>query len=82
MESFPPELLHLALQSADLGIWQLDLRSDEETLRSLRHDQMFGYEVLQPRWSLAIALEHVLEDDREMFSAAFRSALPTMSSIR
>lgn len=75
MESFPPELLHLALQSADLGIWQLDLRSDEETLRSLRHDQMFGYEVLQPRWSLAIALEHVLEDDREMFSAAFRSAL-------
>jgi signal transduction histidine kinase len=75
MESFPPELLHLALQSADLGIWQLDLRSDEETLRSLRHDQMFGYDVLQPRWSMAIALQHVVEEDRDVFASAFRTAL-------
>jgi signal transduction histidine kinase len=75
MESFPPELLHLALQSADLGIWQLDLRSDEETLRSLRHDQMFGYDVLQPRWSMAIALQHVVDEDRDVFAQAFRTAL-------
>ncbi|KJV34761.1 PAS domain-containing hybrid sensor histidine kinase/response regulator [Luteibacter yeojuensis] len=70
----PHALLQLALESADLGVWRLDLVNDVELLRSLRHDQMFGYRDLQPRWNLAVALEHIVEDDRPILARAFERA--------
>jgi PAS domain S-box-containing protein len=44
-------------------------------VRSLRHDQIFGYEALQPDWNMAIFLEHVLEEDRPHVEESFRQAL-------
>jgi PAS domain S-box-containing protein len=55
--------LRLALQVADLGTWDLDLVTGS-AIRSLRHDQIFGYQELQPEWTLEIALRHVLQEDR------------------
>jgi PAS domain S-box-containing protein len=55
--------LRLALQVADFGTWDLDLVTGS-AVRSLRHDQIFGYEELQPEWTLEIALRHVLPEDR------------------
>ena len=57
--------LRLALEGADLGTWELDLTNDI-AVRSLRHDQIFGYEELQPEWSLETALRHVLPEDRKI----------------
>ncbi len=74
MNNLPPQLLQLALASADLGVWMLDLVRDQEVLRSLRHDQIFGYSTLQPRWGLEIALAHVLEEDRHILIGAFERA--------
>ncbi|MBM9486959.1 response regulator [Pseudomonas sp. ICBG1301] len=74
MENLPPQLLQLALTSADLGVWMLDLERDQEVLRSLRHDQIFGYSELQPRWGLEIALKHVIEEDRHILTDAFEQA--------
>lgn len=74
MDTLPPQLLQLALTSADLGVWMLDLEQDQEMLRSLRHDQIFGYSSLQPCWGLGIALEHVIEEDRHILTNAFEQA--------
>ena len=38
----PDELLQLALDAADMGSWDLDLRSGYAR-HSLRHDQIFGH---------------------------------------
>ena len=56
--------LRLALEAADLGTWDLDLVTGK-AVRSLRHDQIFGYQELQPEWTLEIALRHVLPEDRQ-----------------
>ncbi|MEA5604584.1 PAS domain S-box protein [Nostoc sp. UHCC 0252] len=68
------ERLNFALQTAGLGDWDLDLRN-ETSNRSLRHDQIFGYESLLPEWNYTMFLEHVLPEDRPLVDAKFRTAL-------
>jgi PAS domain S-box-containing protein len=68
--------LQLALQAADLTTWEVDLTTNLAT-RSLRHDQMFGYQVLQSEWGEAIARRHVLEEDLPRFDEAMDRARST-----
>lgn len=66
--------LQLALEAGQLGSWELDLRTDN-AVRSLRHDQIFGYERLLPAWNYQTFMEHVLPEDREAVDSAFRRAI-------
>ena len=68
--------LKLALDSAQMGIWELDV-ANEKAFRTLRHDQIFGYETLQPEWSYKIFLSHVLPEDREAAESSLHEALVT-----
>jgi signal transduction histidine kinase/response regulator RpfG family c-di-GMP phosphodiesterase len=68
--------LTMALDAAQMGTWDLDLVHDTAR-RSARHDRIFGYRSLLPKWSRAIAKKHVLPEDHEAFEAAFRQALET-----
>ncbi|MFN6473155.1 MAG: ATP-binding protein [Nostoc sp. SerVER01] len=68
------ERLRFALQSAELGDWDLDL-TNQTAQRSLRHDQIFGYESLLPEWTYEIFFQHVLPEDRPLVDAKFLSAL-------
>ena len=70
------ESLTMALDAAQMGTWDLDLVHDTAR-RSARHDRIFGYGSLLPKWSRAIAKKHVLPEDQELFEAAFRQALET-----
>ena len=65
--------LNLALDAAQLGIWELDLVNDK-AYRNLRHDQIFGYESLQPDWGQEIFLTHVVPEDRESVKKSFEKA--------
>ena len=40
---------NLALDAGQMGTWELDLKTDT-SVRSLRHDQIFGYTTLQEEW--------------------------------
>ncbi|GAC1411597.1 MAG: hypothetical protein NVSMB6_12980 [Burkholderiaceae bacterium] len=71
------ERLKIAVEAADLGTWDLDLTTDTAAIRSLRHDQIFGYEVHQTEWGQEIAMRHVLPEDRPIFQEAFASAMQT-----
>ena len=55
--------LEYALQAGELGVWDLDLKSGI-AWRSLRHDQIFGYETLLQQWNLDMFMEHTLPEYR------------------
>jgi PAS domain S-box-containing protein len=63
-----------ALQVAELGAWELNL-VDHRAWRSLRHDQIFGYDTLLPQWTYEDFLRHVLDEDRAAADEAFQHAV-------
>jgi PAS domain S-box-containing protein len=71
------ERLRVAVEAADLGVWDLDLTTDTSSVRSLRHDQIFGYDEPQAEWGREIALRHVVPEDRHLFEQAFEEAART-----
>lgn len=70
------ERLRLALEAGELGTWDLDLITGK-AVRSLRHDEIFGYREAQPEWSLEHALRHILPEDRQKVQDAHAPALGT-----
>lgn len=64
--------IQLALEAGQLGSWELDLTTGSAT-RTLRHDQIFGYDQLLPGWSYADFMGHVLPEDREEVDRRFRA---------
>jgi PAS domain S-box-containing protein len=66
--------LTLALDSAQMGMWDLDLLTDT-SVRSLRHDQIFGYSAAVPTWGVTVFMTHVVPEDREVAKHAFEKAL-------
>ena len=63
----------LALDAAQAGDWELDLKTRTAT-RSLRHDQCFGYAERVPEWNYEIFLQHVHPEDREHVDQTFQAA--------
>jgi PAS domain S-box-containing protein len=66
--------LGFALEAANIGDWDMDLRTDVAR-RSLRHDQCFGYAEALPEWGYATFLSHVSPVDRDRVDATFRAAM-------
>ena len=66
--------LAVALDAADMGEWDLDLATGTSR-RTLRHDRIFGYDALLPRWDRAAFLAHVLAEDRAGAEAALDRAV-------
>jgi hypothetical protein len=71
------ESLMIAIEAAQMGTWYLDLINDVSSVRSLRHDQIFGYNTPQIEWGEAIARRHILADDRKIWDDAFARAMKT-----
>tara|TARA_R110002096_G_scaffold59069_5_gene148324 strand:- start:1193 stop:4006 length:2814 start_codon:yes stop_codon:yes gene_type:complete len=66
--------LKLALDAAQIGDWELNLET-QHTRRSLKHDQVFGYEEPLDDWSYEIFLEHVHPEDRERVDRNFQESV-------
>ena len=73
------EQLDFALAAADLGQWSMNL-ADRTARRNVRHDQLFGYDTLQPQWTYEMFLQHVVAEDRAAVDAAFHEAVATGSA--
>jgi PAS domain S-box-containing protein len=56
-----------------MGMWDLDLVTDT-SVRSLRHDQIFGYSAAVPNWGVAVFMTHVVPEDRDVAKQAFEKA--------
>jgi two-component system, cell cycle sensor histidine kinase and response regulator CckA len=57
------ERLQLAIELADIGEWERDLKTQIVTC-SRGHDRIFGFQSPGYEWSFKIFLEHVLPEDR------------------
>ena len=68
--------LRFALDEIEAGAWELDL-VDHSAYRPLKHDQIFGYETLLPKWTYEMFLEHILPEDRAMVDRKFQEAMKT-----
>ena len=68
------ERIAFALEAAGMGHWELDLATGKID-RSLRHDQILGYDALQPEWSYQKLLDSILPDDREVVARRFDLAV-------
>ncbi len=64
----------LALHAAQMGIWDLDLVHDT-SVRTLRHDQIFGYDSIQPEWGSQIFFRHVVPQDQAYAQQCLATAL-------
>ncbi|WP_255171403.1 bacterio-opsin activator domain-containing protein [Natrononativus amylolyticus] len=71
------ELLQLALEAADIGIWELDLETEASPTRSPHHDRIFGYDEPLEEWGIERFLEHVHRDDRERVARSLDEAFET-----
>jgi PAS domain S-box-containing protein len=68
--------LSLALDSVQIGAWDWDLTADQ-AVRSLRHDEIFGYSSLLPEWGKKIFLTHVLPEDHDLANSCLAASLQT-----
>lgn len=74
------ERLNLAQEAGEFGMWELDLKTGE-TWKTLRHDRIFGYEEILPRWTFTMFLDHVLPEDREGVRAKFDRSISSGATL-
>ena len=68
------ERLQQALDAGEFGLWGLNVITGK-AWRTLRHDQIFGYNELLPEWTYQMFLSHVLPEDRTMVDEKFGGAI-------
>ena len=66
--------LDIALEASGMAEWKLDIARGS-SVRSARHDRIFGYAEPQGEWDWSRFLEHVVPEDRERANQAFNHAL-------
>jgi PAS domain S-box-containing protein len=73
--------LDFVLFASKIGIWEVDLQTQPFVAepRSLRHDQIYGYDSLQPEWSYNIFMSHVHPDDRDLVAERFAHSVETLT---
>ena len=67
------ERMNMVLDSTKMGIWNLELMTNL-TWRTLRHDQIYGYDSLLPKWGLENFIEYVVPEDRQHVKDYFEQA--------
>ena len=68
------ERVAFALDAAGMGRLDLDLVTGRAS-RSLRHDQVFGYDAMLPEWTYEMLLDHILPQDRPKVAESFEAAI-------
>jgi len=68
------ERLRLVLESTGFGSWEYDALT-RKTIRSARHDEIFGYSAPVGDWSYERFATHIPDSERPRVEAGFRAAL-------
>ncbi|NJL45249.1 MAG: PAS domain-containing protein [Leptolyngbyaceae cyanobacterium SM2_3_12] len=71
--------LEFVLEANQLGTWEVNLQTQPYVAspRSLRHDQIYGYDALVPDWSYDTFLTHIHPEDRLRVESTFQQTLET-----
>ncbi|MQA30727.1 MAG: response regulator [Luteitalea sp.] len=68
--------MSLALDAGQMGTWALDLATDT-SVRSARHDEIFGYTTLPRAWGRSDFVAAVVPEDQAAVRGAFEDAFET-----
>jgi len=68
------------LGSALIGVWSYDVRT-RRAVRSLTHDQIYGYANGLPEWTFDTFVEHAAPDQRERLRSRFDESLATGEAV-
>ncbi|MGB2626594.1 MAG: PAS domain S-box protein [Candidatus Acidiferrum sp.] len=68
------EKLEIAVEVSKIGQWEFDLVR-RTVSRTIRHDQIFGYQTLLPEWTPEKFYEHILPEDRAKVKEEFLAAI-------
>ncbi|MEX0609696.1 MAG: PAS domain S-box protein [Balneolaceae bacterium] len=68
------ERLKAALEGTGVGVWDLNLETNK-AWRSIKHDQIFGYDALQKVWSPKTLFKHVISEDRKRIRKKLEATL-------
>jgi two-component sensor histidine kinase len=68
--------LQVATEGAGIGTWELDLASGR-SMRSPRHDAIFGHVAPLPEWTFATFTHHLAPEDRAAVAEVFQQAVAT-----
>ena len=68
--------LDYALKTIETGAWELNLQT-LQSWRSLKHDQIFGYDEPLNEWTFDMFLAHVFSEDRDEVNEKFQKAIAT-----
>jgi len=73
--------LDFILAASQLGTWEVDLQVQPFVAepRSLRHDQIYGYDSLHPNWTYDTFLSHIHPGDRPQVAERFAATLATLN---
>ncbi|MCI2284785.1 EAL domain-containing protein [Colwellia sp. MSW7] len=66
--------LSFVLDHSHIGNWDLDLINNT-SVRSLKHDQIFGYDSKLPEWNYDLFLSHVIPEDKEAVDKKYQYAI-------
>ncbi|WP_088889795.1 PAS domain-containing hybrid sensor histidine kinase/response regulator [Leptolyngbya ohadii] len=71
--------LEYVLDAVQFGIWEVNLQSQpyKAEPRSLKHDQIYGYDALLPEWDYDTFISHIHPDDREQVAQKFQDTVTT-----
>jgi len=75
------ERARIALEAGGFGHWQYDVATGQ-SVRSPRHDEIFGYPAVAEDWTVERFLDHVVAEDRPGIAAGFRLAIETAGKWR
>ena len=73
-EDTSADLLRLVIETGKIGVWKLDLATNE-AWRNMRHDEIFGYEEPLSEWTYEMFLDHVVDEDRKRVDTLQRTAI-------
>lgn len=68
------ESLRFVLESSKTGYWDMDIL-ENKTIRSARHDELFGYKEMLPKWGYDDFIAHVHKDYKELVDKTYKSAM-------
>jgi PAS domain S-box-containing protein len=68
--------LQLALESAKMAVWDVDLVNDT-VWRSRKHHEIYGYDMPPREWNHETFINHILPEDRHLLDQINRQAVPS-----
>ena len=68
--------MNIALESADMGAWDLNILEDT-SIRTLDHDKIFGYDSILPEWGMKSFFKHILPEDLGYVQQRFENSYQT-----